>query len=94
MSPSGRRSRRDQPPQAYWCRRASSRSTLTDVPVVPAGEVAVIDVEEVTTTPVPALAPKKTVEPLTNPVPVMVTEVPALPVVCPLGLIDVTVGAP
>jgi hypothetical protein len=68
--------------------------TLTDVPVVPAGETAVIDVDEVTVTLVPALLPKKTVEPLTNPVPVMVTEVPALPVVCVVGLIDVTVGAP
>ena len=54
---------------------------------------AVIDVDELTTTLVPALAPKKTVEPLTNPVPVMVTEVPAVPLLCPAGLIDVTVGA-
>jgi hypothetical protein len=69
-------------------------STLTDVPVVPAGDLAVMDVEETTVTLVPALAPKETVEPLTNPVPVMVTVVPAVPVVCAVGLIDVTVGAP
>jgi hypothetical protein len=58
-------------------------STLTDVPVVPAGEVAVIDVAELTVTPVAALVPKETVEPLTNPVPVMVTVVPALPLALP-----------
>jgi hypothetical protein len=68
--------------------------TLTVVPAVPAGETAVIDVDELTVTPVAALAPNFTVEPLTNPVPVMMTEVPALPVACPVGLSDVTVGAP
>jgi hypothetical protein len=67
---------------------------LTDVPVVPAGETAVIDVEETTVTPVAAFDPNFTVEPLTNPVPVMVTVVPAVPVACAVGLSDVTVGAP
>jgi hypothetical protein len=68
-------------------------STLTVVPDVPAGEMAVIDVAELTVTPVAALVPKETVEPLTNPVPVMVTVVPALPVACPAGLSDATDGA-
>ena len=67
--------------------------TLTEVPDVPAGEMAVIEVREFTTTPVAALAPKETVEPLTNPVPVMVTVVPAAAVIWAVGLIDVTVGA-
>ena len=63
------------------------------IPAVPAGETAVIDVEEFTTTPVAALAPNLTVELLVNPVPVMVTEVP--PTSGPAaGFIAVTVGAP
>ena len=58
----------------------------------PLGEVTVIDVPELTTTDVPAVPPKLTVEPVTKPVPVMVTEVP--PAVGPaVGLMDVTVGA-
>jgi hypothetical protein len=53
----------------------------------------VIDVDELTVTPVPALAPNFTVEPLTNPVPVMVTVVP--PANGPaLGLTDVTTEGP
>jgi hypothetical protein len=66
--------------------------TSTDVPVVPAGDFAVIVVEETTVTLVAAFAPKETVEPLRNPVPVMVTVVPAVVVVCAVGLIEVTVG--
>ena len=66
---------------------------MTEVPDVPAGDLAVMEVLESTVTLVPALAPKETVEPLTNPVPVMVTNVdPAAGP--PVGLIDVTTGAP
>jgi hypothetical protein len=66
--------------------------TLT-VPDAPAGEVAVIDVDELTVTPVPELAPNFTVDPLTNPVPVMVTDVP--PAKGPaLGLTAVTTEGP
>lgn len=63
------------------------------VPDPPAGEVAEIEVVELTTTPVPAFTPKATVESAVNPVPVTVTEVP--PAVGPLvGLTALTVGAP
>ncbi len=45
-------------------------------PAAPAGEVAVIEVDELTVTPVAGLPPKLTVAPLTKPVPVIVTAVP------------------
>jgi len=59
--------------------------------VIVAGDVAVIDVAEFTTTPVAKfVAPNLTVEPVTKFVPVIVTDV--APVVGPvLGLTDVTV---
>ena len=57
-----------------------------------AGDTAVIDVAEFTTTPVAAFAPNATVALLMKFVPVIVTDVP--PVVGPdVGLIDVTAGA-
>ena len=65
--------------------------TCTVAGVRVAGEVAVIDVAELTTTPVPAVAPNATVAPLMKFVPVMVTEVPP-PVGPDVGLIDVTAG--
>ncbi len=66
--------------------------TVTSVePAAPAGEVAVIEVDELTVTPVAGLPPKLTVAPLTNPEPAMVTTVP--PPVGPLaGLTELTVG--
>jgi hypothetical protein len=67
--------------------------TVTSTVPVPAGEVAVIDVGLLTTTPVAALAPKWTAVAPVNPVPVMVTVVP--PAAGPdVGLTAVTVGAP
>ena len=66
--------------------------TLTStVPADSAGEVTVIEVVELTTTPVPATVPNFTpVTPL-NPVPAMATEVP--PTVDPeVGVMPVTVG--
>ena len=64
--------------------------TLT-VPADSAGEVATIDVDELTVTAVAVTVPNITVAPDTKPVPVMVTEVP--PVVGPeVGLMAVTVG--
>ena len=50
--------------------------TVTSTVPDPAGEVAVIDVAEFTTTPVAALPPKATVSPAAKFVPVMVTGVP------------------
>jgi hypothetical protein len=65
--------------------------TFTTPGVTVAGELAVICVGESTVTPVPAVAPKATVEPVTNPVPVIVTDVP--PTVEPdVGVIDVIAG--
>ena len=66
--------------------------TLTSSVPVPAGEVAVIDVAELTVKPVAAVAPNVTADAPVNPVPVIVTVVP--PAVGPeVGEIDVTVGA-
>ena len=62
------------------------------LPAVPAGEITVIEVAELTTTDVPAVPPKLTVDPARKLVPVIVTDVP--PAVGPdVGLMDVTVGA-
>ena len=67
--------------------------TLTSTVPVPAGEVAVIDVAELTVKPVAGVAPKLTAVAPVKPVPVMVTEVP--PAVGPVvGEIEVTVGGP
>jgi hypothetical protein len=61
------------------------------VPADPAGDVAVIDVEEFTVTAVAVTAPNITVAPGTKPVPVIAMEVP--PVAVPLvGLMEVIVG--
>ncbi len=60
-------------------------------PAPPAGDVAVIEVDELTVTSVAGLPPKLTVAPDTNPEPPMVTTVP--PAVGPLaGLTELTVG--
>ena len=64
---------------------------ISTVPA-PAGEVAVIDVDELTVKPVAAVAPKVTAVAAVNPEPVIVTDVP--PVVAPtVGETEVTVGA-
>ena len=64
---------------------------MSTVPV-PAGDVAVIEVPELTVKPVAGVAPKLTAVAPVNPVPVTVTEVP--PAVGPaVGEIEVTVGA-
>ena len=64
---------------------------MSTVPV-PAGDVAVIEVAELTVKPVAGVAPKVTAVAPVNPVPVMLTEVP--PAVGPeVGEIRVTVGA-
>src|SRR5437016_5135117 len=74
----------DVPPEVVTC-----TSTVPGVSV--AGEVAEIDVAELTSTPVAATPPKSTVAPLMKLVPVIVTDVP--PPVGPLfGLSDVTAG--
>ncbi len=52
-------------------------------PAPPAGDVAVIEVDELTVTSVAGLPPKLTVAPGANPVPVIVTTVP--PAVEPPG---------
>jgi hypothetical protein len=66
--------------------------TVTFTVPVPAGEVAVSDVELVTSTSVAATVPKSTVAPLAKPVPVTLTDVP--PVGGPVdGLTWTTVGA-
>jgi hypothetical protein len=66
--------------------------TFTSIVPVPAGEVAVIDVAEVTVKLVAAVAPNVTAVAPVKPVPVIVTDVPpdSGPVV---GAIDVTLGA-
>jgi hypothetical protein len=67
--------------------------TLTSTVPVPAGEVAVIDVPELTVKPVAAVAPKVTAVAPLKPVPDIVTVVP--PVCGPaVGEIEVTAGAP
>ena len=67
--------------------------TVTSTVPVPAGLVAVIEVEELTVIAVPALAPNVTVELAVKSVPVMVTAVP--PASGPeSGLMAVTVGTP
>jgi hypothetical protein len=64
--------------------------TLT-VPADSAGDVAVMEVAELTVTAVAVMVPNITVAEEVKPVPMMVTEVP--PAVLPLaGVIDVTVG--
>ena len=67
--------------------------TVTETVPVPAGTTTVSEVELVTLTDVPALAPKSTVvEPEANPVPLTVTVL--VPAGGPLfGLTAVTVGA-
>ena len=66
--------------------------TVTSTVPDPDGEVAVIDVAELTVTPVPAFAPKATVSPAAKFVPVMVTAVP--PAAAPeAGETPLTVGA-
>ncbi|HEX9040944.1 MAG TPA: hypothetical protein VF838_07925 [Trebonia sp.] len=50
--------------------------TVTSTVPDPAGDVTVIDVAELTVTPVPALLPNDTVSPAAKPVPVTVTVVP------------------
>ena len=67
--------------------------TVTFLVPVPDGLVAVIEVDEFTTTPVAALAPKATVAPETKPAPVIVTFVPP-PVDPASGETALTVGAP
>jgi hypothetical protein len=65
---------------------------MSAVPV-PAGEVAVIEVAELTVKAIALTAPNLTAVTVVNPVPVMVTDVP--PTAGPaFGDIDVTVGAP
>ena len=66
--------------------------TVTSTVPVPAGDVAVIEVDETTVKAVAAVVPKFTAVAPVKPVPVMVTAVP--PVAGPVaGLTDVTVGA-
>jgi hypothetical protein len=66
--------------------------TLTSTVPVPAGEVAVIEVAELTVKPVAGVAPNVTAVAPVKLVPVIVTEVP--PVDGPdVGEIEVTVGA-
>jgi hypothetical protein len=63
------------------------------VAALSAGSIAVIEVDEFTVTDVAAAVPNFTVDPVTNPVPVTATLAPpAMPP--PLGLSEVTVGAP
>ena len=65
--------------------------TVTSTVPVPAGLVAVIEVEELTVIAVPALPPNETVELAVKPVPEIVTAVP--PASGPVsGLMPVTVG--
>ena len=67
-------------------------TVTSTVPALPDGEVAVIEVVELTVTPVALAEPNWTVSPEAKPVPVIVTLVP--PEVLPLaGLTPVTVGA-
>ena len=67
-------------------------ATVTSTVPLPAGEDAVIDVAELTVTPVAAVVPNLTVSPDAKPVPVIVTLV--LPAVGPLvGAMPDTVGA-
>ncbi len=65
--------------------------TLTSTVPAPAGEVAVIEVEETTVTPTAAVAPNVTAVAPDKLVPVIVTVVPPPPGP-PVGEIDVTVG--
>ena len=65
-------------------------STVLGGEIVP-GDVAVIDVELTTVTPVAAVAPNATVAPLMKLVPVIVTDVPP-PVGPDVGLTLVTAG--
>ena len=66
--------------------------TRTSTVPAPAGDVAVIDVAELTVKAVALVTPNVTAVAPVNPVPVIVTDVP--PVVGPdVGAIDVTVGA-
>jgi hypothetical protein len=66
--------------------------TLTSTTLVPAGEVAVIWVAELTVNPAAAVAPKATAVVPEKLVPVMITTVPPLPGPV-VGEIEVTAGA-
>ena len=66
--------------------------TVTSTVLLPAGDVAVIDVAELTVKLVALLAPNFTAVAPVNTVPVMVTDVPPAPGP-DVGEIDVTVGA-
>src|SRR5262249_51764719 len=66
-------------------------TVTSTVPALCAGELTEIEVGELTTTPVPFVAPNATVEPVVKPVPVTTTVVP--PTVEPKpGAMPVTVG--
>jgi len=68
-------------------------TVTSSTPAASAGAVAVIEVAELTTTPVAAVDPNWTVAPVAKPAPVTVTEVP--PVVGPpSGLTPVTSSVP
>jgi hypothetical protein len=58
-------------------------TTTSATPSIPAGVTAVIEVDELKTTPVAAIPPISTVAPFTKPVPVIVIDVP--PAVPPLN---------
>jgi hypothetical protein len=66
--------------------------TLTSTVPVPAGDMAVIDVSELTTKLVVDVPPKNTSVAFVNPVPVIVTDVPPAPDP-DVGEIAVSVGA-
>jgi hypothetical protein len=66
--------------------------TRTSTVPEPTGEVAVIEVAELTVKPVAAVAPNVTEVAPVKPVPVIVTDVPPVPKP-DVGAIDVTVGA-
>ena len=66
--------------------------TLTSTTLVPAGDVAVIEVAELTMKPVAEAAPNVTVVAPVKLVPVIVTVVPPVAGPC-VGEIEVTVGA-
>ena len=68
-------------------------TVTSTVPVAPAGEVAVMDVAELTVNPVALVAPNFTAVAPVKLVPVMVTVVPP-PEGPDVGAIEVTVGGP
>jgi len=82
----------------YWSPGGLATLVLTGVvtvtstvPALPAGAVTVMEVDELTTRPVPATVPNFTAEAPVNPVPVRVTKVPP-PGTPAVGLTAVTVG--